>query len=88
MISKKTPMLFEGLEIKKENWGANKGKFVGRARFSSKNADVTINVTPEMIEKILELCAESLMETAHEMSEVMKGDIIEALPIEKKLKIK
>ena len=85
---KKTPMILQKLEIEKESFGRNSGKFTGKARFSSDNATVYINVTPEISQKILELCADTLMESAHQMSIVMRGDIIEALPTEGRKRIK
>jgi hypothetical protein len=79
MIKKITPMRLEKLEIERKHWGDDAGKLKGRARFSSKNADVAINLTEGHCQKIIDMCADALLDAAKEMSDVMRNDIIEGI---------
>lgn len=46
-------MKFRGLEIKRETFGDNKGKFAGRIHFESNNKDsIYLNIDPEYAKKI------------------------------------
>jgi len=83
-----TPMIFNKLTIERSRWGDDKGEFTGEVSFSSDNSRVSLKVTPEMTAKILDMCADQLMETAHGMSEIMRGDIIEGLPLENRKQLK
>jgi hypothetical protein len=82
--TKKSPMVLNDLKIERKRYGENAGKFEGRASFDSENANVTIKITPEMCQKILDLCADALVETANEMADVMRCDIIEGMSVERK----
>lgn len=82
---KKSPMRLQKLEIEMARWGDNEGKYQGRASFTSKNADVAIKVSPAMAQKIIDMCADALIEASHEMADVMRADIIEGMSTEKKL---
>lgn len=87
MIKKATPMKLEKCTIEREIFGRDAGKLTGRATFSSPNTTVLINITEEHAQKILDLCADALLKTAHEMAEITRGDIIEALETEKPLSL-
>lgn len=84
MIKKTTPMKFDGLEIKRGYYGADDGKIIGNAKFSSSNSTVSIKLNEGHCQQIMDMCAEALLDAAHEMSDVMRNDIIEGLTVEKK----
>lgn len=79
IFKKKSPMLFQKLSIEKETYGSNAGKILGKASFRNSNSDITINLTEEHAQKIIDMCADALLDAAKDMSEVMRGDIIEAM---------
>ena len=76
-------MVFQKLEIEREQWGERKGQITGAARFSSEHADITIQIPEKFASKITEMFAETLIDAAGEMACVVKGDIIEGLTLEK-----
>lgn len=63
------------LKLEKQTYGPNKGKFEGTARFAGKGGSIYLNLKSEHCTKILELCAESIMEVS---GEVAKAFVIEA----------
>ena len=83
-IKKETPMRFESLKIERGSYGSDAGKIIGRAGFRSKNASVDIKLNETHCQKIMDMCAEALLASAHDMAEVMKNDIIEGITVEKK----
>lgn len=80
----KGAMKFDKLEIKYE--GYSERKLVGEVRFVGQSATVYLKITEKHCQAILDMCSEALLDAAKDMSEVMRGDIIEGMSIEKRIK--
>lgn len=78
----KNKMLFKALEIKYE--GYSPPKLVGRVQFRSDIAHVYLDITEAHCQAIMDMCADALLDAAKDMSDVMRGDIIEGMSLEKK----
>lgn len=68
-------------------WSEKKG-WAGKAYFRSPEAAVDINITEEHARKILMMCADQLIDSAKEMSEIMRDNIIEGMPLIDRVKEK
>lgn len=86
----KNPMLLTKVTLEKERWGDKKGKWSGKAYFNSADVSVDISIDEHHARKILDMCADELLATAKDMSEVMRDNIIEGMSfiddIKKRLK--
>lgn len=71
------PLRLKSLEIK-EDW-SSKGILKGSVSFTGSASSVTLSVTPELVQKILDLCADSLIEAAKDAADIMRSDIIESM---------
>jgi len=88
MITKKTPIILDKLTIERDLYGIGKGKLKGEVRFSSVNGTIYLKINEDHVQKILDMCADALLETTREMADVMRSDIIEGVTTEKKLELK
>jgi hypothetical protein len=70
-------MLLKKLEIERARWGENEGKHRGKITFDGDAGEVTLNLTPELCNKIFEICADGLIETAKEAASNLTCNIIE-----------
>lgn len=71
-------MKFKGLEIKKEIFGKNEGKFKGRIHFDLKQGgDIYLNIDDEFSRKIIEICIPILNQAVNEEIEIIKEEIQE-----------
>lgn len=70
-------MILQKLEIEYQRWGDQKGKHAGTARFDSECGNVTLNLTPEMCNKIFLICADGILNVAKEAAANMTCHIIE-----------
>lgn len=77
-------MMFESLKIEYSGWSSDR-KLEGRVRFCSKEADVYLNIDATHCQTIMDMCAGALVDTAKDMSEVMRSNIIEGMSLEKKV---
>lgn len=69
-------MKFEGLEIKQELFGKNKGKFVGRIRFESDNGDyINLNIDPEYANKFVEVALPLFERATSEKIEIIREEL-------------
>jgi hypothetical protein len=65
------------LEIKKERWGVNEGKYVGHALFGNENGKVDIKLSPDNIEQIFKVCADGIVDVARSAAEELTVSVIE-----------
>jgi hypothetical protein len=71
-------MKFVGLEIKKELFGKNEGKFIGRIYFDLKTGgEISLNIDDEFSRKIIEICIPLLTQAVNEEIEIIKEEIQE-----------
>jgi hypothetical protein len=73
-------MILEKLEITREMWGKDKGKFKGAVRFANETKKIEMALPHDMSERILKECGLALVDAAKELAEDLTADCIEALP--------
>ncbi len=70
-------MILKNLEIELNTYGKEKGKYTGRVDFQNEDSKIQLRLTPEHINKIFELCADALVQTAKDAANEMTVNIIE-----------
>jgi hypothetical protein len=73
-------MILQKLEIERERWGTEKGKFKGRIAFENDKKRIEMTLPHDMSERILRVCGDALVDSAKELSSELTADCIEALP--------
>lgn len=69
-------MKFEGLEIKRELFGNNKGKFAGRIHFESNdNGFICLNIDPEYAKKFVEVALPLFERVISEKIEIIREEL-------------
>ena len=69
-------MKFRGLEIKRETFGDNKGKFAGRIHFESNNKDsIYLNINPEYAKKFVEVALPLFERATSEKIEIIREEL-------------
>ena len=67
------------LQVELMEYGANKGKFVGRVHFNNAyDASIEIPLSDEVARKVLEVCAEQVVQAGKDTAEMMTAQVIEA----------
>lgn len=70
-------MRLKKLQINMMEYGPNNGKYVGAIQFYDETGEISLNLTPEHIERIFELCADGIVEVAKRAASDMTCAIIE-----------
>lgn len=70
-------MILQKLEIGLEQWGENKGKYAGSAKFSGEAGTVILNLNQNHIEEIFRTCADSIIETSRAAARHLTHAVIE-----------
>lgn len=70
-------MILQKLDIEYQRWGNHKGMHTGTARFDGECGIVTLNLTPEMCNKIFEVCADGILNVAREAAANLVCNVIE-----------
>ncbi len=70
-------MILTDLRIRLATYGENEGKHVGKATFTGKAGEVTLNLNQHHIEQIFLTCAESIEETAKAAARHLTMTVIE-----------
>lgn len=52
-------------------------QYNGKLKIAGDSATIELNINDEMCRKVIELCADNLVEVAQETSKLMKAEIIE-----------
>lgn len=73
-------MILEKLEIERQQWGTDKGKFKGSIRFANDKSRIEMALTHDVSERLLKVVGESLVDSAKELAGELTADCIEALP--------
>ena len=69
-------MKFRGLEIKRETFGDNKGKFAGRIHFESNNKDsIYLNINPAYANKFVEVALPLFERATSEKIEIIREEL-------------
>ena len=69
-------MNLKRLLVEKEDWGKRKGQYTGKAEFESNLGSITLNLTPEKMERVLAVFSEALIETSKEAAEELTCTVI------------
>lgn len=76
-------MIFKGMEIKHSYERVNgEYQWVWSGRFlvdAPGMASMTLNITPELCEKLLHVCADHIVDTAEEVANTLRAKVIEQL---------
>ena len=70
-------MKLNNLRIERETYGERKGQLRGKVGFSGPIGEISIIITDEQMDRILQVCADSLAETAREAGSLMTSELIE-----------
>ncbi len=71
---------FEKLEIERIAWGDEKGKLKGRLRLSSKSGDVSLNLRPDLSERLLELARDAIIDSVEDAANAFIFELTTAIP--------
>jgi hypothetical protein len=74
-------MRLNELRIKRyDNWRnePNKPDYVGTIELEGEKHKIQIKVSPELVQKIIELSAESVVECAKETAQIMTAEVIDS----------
>lgn len=74
-------MILEKLDIERQAYGADKGKFKGSIRFANEKSRIEMALTHDVSERLLRVVGESLVDSAKELATELSADCIEALPL-------
>lgn len=70
-------MEFRELKIERARYGENKGNLEGVLRVGGDGVDMNINISEARAKKIIDLCADVLIEQATETANMVREDVIE-----------
>ncbi len=70
-------MRLKKLHIEREEWGAQKGQLRGEIEFSGELGEITLVLTDYQLDRIFQVCADSLVTTAQEAGSLMTSALIE-----------
>jgi hypothetical protein len=79
MSKQEPPMILRSLTLERKTWGQDEGKFTGKASFTGPHADIAINLGPDHVRSILDMCADQLIETTRQVAGVIRDDIIKSI---------
>jgi len=71
------------IDIDTKTYGENKGKLMGYVHFASEYGQVEIVINPDAAQRILELCAESIIAETAKVAQAMVVPVLEAAEIHK-----
>lgn len=73
-------MILEKLEIERQSYGPDKGKFKGSMRFANERSRIEMSLTHDVSERLLKVVGEALVDSAKELATELTSDCIESLP--------
>ena len=73
-------MKLKSLSLELATYGIHEGKFTGQARFEDQYGAMEVVLVPEMANKVLELCAETLVQQAARSANLFTDAIINRAP--------
>ena len=73
-------MILESLEIKMQQWGDNKGKYEGKAKFASEHGTVEVRISDGHAHRILSICSDAIVNEADKIAKAMIAPLIELPP--------
>ena len=69
------------LHILRQTYGAQKGQYHGECVFDSADSKVQLSITPECANRILELCADGLVDAAQKVAHQTRNDILASVAL-------
>lgn len=64
-------MELQSLKVEKKGWGKDEGKYLGEVYLVSPEARIALSLTAEQTERIMSVCAESLLAASREAAEAL-----------------
>lgn len=77
-------LTLEKLEIERQFYGPEKGKFAGHIRFGKDKTSIRLALNNAQCETILDICADALVDTARELAGTLREHIMAEKPEEQK----
>ena len=74
-------MQLERLDISRKDYGPNKGLMEGEITFKNPAGRIQLILNDDTCKKILELCAEGLVDSAKEVANHLTAEIITSMPL-------
>jgi hypothetical protein len=62
-------MKLEEMKIERKKWGVDAGKVVGEIKFAGAHGNITLQLTEEHCQSILQVCAGALVESARQSAD-------------------
>ncbi len=70
-------MRLKKLRIEREEWGQHKGQLRGKIEFSGELGEITLVLNDDQLDRIFQVCADSLVTSAQEAGSLMTSALIE-----------
>jgi len=70
-------MYLNKLEIERQRYGEQKGKYLGKAEFENEIGAISLNLTPELCDKLFDICADGIVEIAGEAANNLRMTVID-----------
>ena len=70
-------MNIKELRIARQEYGEDKGKLMGQLKVDSQEGAITINLTHEHAQKVIAMCADSLVVVSKEVANEMTAELLE-----------
>ncbi len=70
-------MRLKKLRIEREEWGQHKDQLRGKIEFSGELGEITLVLNDDQLNRIFQVCADSLVSTAQEAGSLMTSALIE-----------
>ena len=74
------PLSLTSVYLSRNNYGVNKGSLEGNLTVSGVSGDIKLKMSEEQCQRIVELCAEQLVENTKAIAESMTSEIMTSVP--------
>lgn len=69
--------IIKSIYLQSPDYGPDKGRLSGTIKFANARGEITVNIDPTKIERIVAVLAEELVDTARETARLMVADVLE-----------
>lgn len=72
--------MVENIYINNRSLRGRPPEYYGTIKLNGDSSEITLRVDESFCRKVIELCADNIVETANETAKLMKNELIESLP--------